>query len=820
MLTVSLTLRSYIRTPLRSLMVFFALLCSSAGLTAVTVINNTAKDHYTQAQQPLLKNVRYYVSGSADAPLTKSLYAQLRRAGFNNLIAVNQKYVALESEKARRFISVIAFDSFAILSLSGSERTRQFEQSDTFLPALSASWQVPGQLLIHPDFARQLDVNNGDQLSTTDQGLLPPLLLAELPGLGQQVVTDIATFHSIFEPSSITAYYLVGDLSEARLTALKDALPEGTSLKAMNTGENAAELTESFHLNIFAMSLMMFVVCLFIAANAMNLLLSQRESNIRVLRQLGVSRKSLIVSQSIEMILLGTIMSIPGVFMGIYLAGLLAPAVMDTLDNLYGVHVGYAESSFVSLYLISASSCGIGAFLAALAPLYRLNQRVFNRHDLALPPQDGLWQLAGAGLLIAAACLWTAFDNIANSFAIIALVIFSGCFWVIGFLPTALNGICNQLSKRNVLLHYAFADAARLSRRTKVAYCAFFIAVAANLGMNLMVDSFRQATQDWLSQRLNATAYLSVAATQHEQLVDWHNNAYSNVTLIPRLSLQVNQGDESIVIRSLTSSRAFRNAMQFDRVSTAHWEQFDSGVGTFINQQWMFSKGVAIGDTIAVDFPDGTTHRFKVSGVYRDYGNPNRQMVLPLEYLQRFKGEVSNYALMSETSAAIDDFANQLDMTNIEYQLFRKERILGLSMETFDQTFVITDSLNIVTLLVAAFSLTISILILNRDQAPEQALMRSLGLSRHLLFFLNSLQYLSVTLLAAMLAVPFGIVLSWLLINLVNVQAFYWQYPLVFNWLDIASLLTLSTLLVVIAASVPLFQRANRPLIQDVKWLS
>ncbi|KTF07597.1 conserved hypothetical protein, secreted, partial [marine sediment metagenome] len=47
-----------------------------------------------------------------------------------------------------------------------------------------------------------------------------------------------------------------------------------------------------------------------------------------------------------------------------------------------------------------------------------------------------------------------------------------------------------------------------LSSKTRLAVCAFFIALTANIGMNTMTDSFRDATEQWLTQRLYAPFYL------------------------------------------------------------------------------------------------------------------------------------------------------------------------------------------------------------------------------------------------------------------------------------------------------------------------
>ncbi|MFQ3237638.1 MAG: putative ABC transport system permease protein [Paraglaciecola sp.] len=107
-----------------------------------------------------------------------------------------------------------------------------------------------------------------------------------------------------------------------------------------------------------------------------------------------------------------------------------------------------------------------------------------------------------------------------------------------------------------------------------------------------------------------------------------------------------------------------------------------------------------------------------------------------------------------------------------------------------------------------------------QDTRPQLTLLRAMGVSRRTLQGLSLGQFLLLCLIALMFAIPFGILLGWLLINLINKQAFYWTYPLHISIGQIAIVSALSLVLVSVIILLPLLSANNRPLIKDIRWLN
>ena len=105
--------------------------------------------------------------------------------------------------------------------------------------------------------------------------------------------------------------------------------------------------------------------------------------------------------------------------------------------------------------------------------------------------------------------------------------------------------------------------------------------------------------------------------------------------------------------------------------------------------------------------------------------------------------------------------------------------VLALSLTIFDRTFAITRALNALTLLVAAVAIFSSLLAVYQLRRPEYALWRSLGMSWFGFFMVSGFPIVLMTVAAMALALPLGIVLSWLLIHKINVISFGWTMPVI-----------------------------------------
>lgn len=817
--TLWLLWASYRQYYLRTLIVILAILTAGAGFSSVLILNESAKQSYQQAAQPLLQQV--YARITSKTQLTKQDYAKLRKLGFNNLVPVLRERLKIKQPGTNKSIiaNVIGMDMFALLSLPPrNDHLISSGNGDKMVTSRLPFNNLLSEAIIHKDYAAELGLLKAQILTLENQKTLPRLLVTEQAGLGRQIVLDIDALQHSTGQLGLSEIFVIGELDSDLVRQVESAIPVHLNFEKLVTGDDATALTGSFHLNLQAMSLLMFVVCMFVVMNALNLLTLKRITHFKLLRQLGVSRATLYQAMTIEMVLLCLLTTPLSVFLGIRLAEVLSPAVTQTIASLYNVHIGFYQFSFGSLMLKSFSVVVIGALCALALPIWLLNTRIsaiqYTKPNKKLA---SVWLIGAVICSITAIVLVVAGNSLLSSFLAIAVLVFAGCFAMIDGLPRLLRILQNIAPARFPMLKWSLADSVKATSLSKTAYCAFFIAVACNIGMNLMVDSFRQATEDWLAQRLLAQGY--IYTSQPEKLSEFNESHQQDAQLLPRKSIDAKIQEIDITVLSYPSGEQFEQAMVFVDALPIVWSEFNRKNGILINQQLALAQGYRLNDYVELSITPTTRLEKKIVGIYYDYGNPGFQTLLSLEEMNQYSSTSRMFAVFANSDNQYQNFSANLSNSSIDYTLYSTDQLMQVSMQTFDRTFLITKSLNWITLFVAAFSLASSIVIIDMDSRAQRGLVRSLGVSRPRLFQLGLFQYLTASFLVCLVAIPFGVALSWLLINLVNAKAFYWTYPLKVFPSSILGVGAASLVIVAIVSAFPLLAINKRRIIEDIKWL-
>ena len=804
-----------------------ALVVACAGLSAVLLINSAAKASYASAHQPFLTEVEQRIVPRAGQTLSKQDYAQLRRQGLTQLIPVLRSRQTLTHTKnaSQHSVLLLGIDTFAVLSYLTSADKSKNKQSQP--SQLSQLWQSPASSMLHPHFAKQLGYTSDMTVLLENGQSLPKLQVADISGLGREIILDIGQLQKILGQNTISELLVVGD-KNTNTEVLKHVLPQHLKLENLNTAEQAQQLTASFHLNLLAMAGLMFVVCMFVVMNALHLLFMRRWHSLRVCRQLGVSYRQIYLAHGCELVILSLFCAPVGSLLGLFLAQFASPMMTQTLASLFDVRVGFTDASYFWLVLQSFMACLIGAVVAAILPMRQLNTKL---NMLTVPgttqqkTADFKWLLTSCVLILFAVCLFVYarhYTSVGASFMAISMIILAGCCLVIFIVPLLLRALFWIIPMRWVLCRWAAADGVALSQKSKIACCAFFIAVTSNLGMNLMVDSFRQATQEWLQQRLVADLY--VRTEEPALFTSWLQAQNLDIELHTRQSMDaqlISAAATSIELRSYPSTQLYQDALSLVAVKQDAWQQFNVGSGVFINQQLAMRHNLDLNDQLNFRAEESAPDSRVIVGIYYDYGNQMAQAYLPASAFSQSSASASLLALHFSSQQQRQAFEQLLTSNSSipQFSSITSQDLFAVSMATFERTFVITDGLNFVTLLVAALSLATSVLMIDMDNRPQRALMRSLGLGHYRLAGISLMQYSLLGSLTCLVAVPFGLALTWLLINLINVQAFSWSYPMLISPDKLLKTCAVSLSLIVIVVALPLYQLSRRKLIEDIKCI-
>ena len=249
------------------------------------------------------------------------------------------------------------------------------------------------------------------------------------------------------------------------------------------------------------------------------------------MRVIGMTRKEVFNWILLEALIIGSLGTVMGLFLGMILAESLLNQVTQTMNDLYFVQT-VSSVQFSPITLSKSILLGIGATLfsaylpareaSSVKPALILKNSLTeeiqqNRFTILgvfgffgiltgfatlIWGSDGLWvSYSGVFLLIIGSAMMV--PMMTRIFSRILKPVFSLIFGVFGGMT--LRGIESQLG------------------RTGIAIAALTIAVAATNSLDLMVSSFRTAVSSWLESQLRADIYISppsLLSNQNSQFID------------------------------------------------------------------------------------------------------------------------------------------------------------------------------------------------------------------------------------------------------------------------------------------------------------
>ena len=655
-----------------------------------------------------------------------------------------------------------------------------------------------GAILASPATAGRI-ANFDEQLRTID-GLAPGIAIADISTV-QAIENRVSYDHFILLPEQ--------PFEQPELVEIAPNL----AIEEPDTASDLARLTDSFHLNLTAFGLLSFVVGLFIVNGAVGLAFEQRRTVFRTLRAIGVSNTVLVSLLIAELLIFALVAGAIGIALGYLIAAALLPDVAATLRGLYGANVEGALTLAPSWWLSGLVIAVLGTALAAATHL----AQVARLSPLATA-QPRAWALASGGTMR----LQLGLAGIALAIALTAGLIGGGLiagFTLLGgmliaaalALPSALTWvlrIAERLSPDRPLVQWFWADTRQQLPGLTRALMALLLALAANIGVSTMVGSFRLTFTGWLDQRLASEVYIGaedesdvpallafVTPRVEAVLPIWHTDA--DIAGAP--------GE----IYGVVDHPTYRENWPLLSALPSVWDQISDGEGALVNEQLARREDLNPGDTLQMPGGWYTT----VLGVYSDYGNPLGQVILPLEVLTDRYSDVDKQDL--GLRLPVDDIPDLREALIKDFGLppeniVDQSELKRFSLDVFDRTFAVSAALNVLTLTIAAIAILTSLLTLAAMRLPQLAPLWAIGTSRRVLARIEVIRALTLAVLTFVLAIPVGLVLAWVLLAVINVEAFGWRLPLHLFPRDWIWLLALSLLAAGLASLWPARRLATR----------
>ena len=720
--TLAVLLSHWRRHPMQLATLLIGLISATALWSGVQALNQQARNSYDRAAATFGGSRTAMLVARSGGSFPQKLFVDLRRAGWP-VSPVLEGRIQIEGR------------SFRLLGIEPVTLPAEVGNAPAVGKADLLSFMTPpGAMLVAPETLSDLKLAEGARPEAHGGTLLPPLRVQPnlVPGV---LVVDIGIAQSLLKMPDQLSRLLIGKAAGKR-ASLESVAGDTLRLIEPEAETDLERLTDSFHLNLTAFGLLSFFVGLFIVNSAIGLAFEQRLPVLRTLRACGVSARMLNGVLVLELVSLALIAGLIGLVCGYFIAGALLPDVAASLRGLYGAQIPGHLTLKPQWWIAGVAISILGALAAAAASLTKAL-----RLPLLATAQPFAWQQAqrrwltyqsvlALAAFAAAACLLWFGDSLISGFAVLAALMLGAALILPMFLELVLS--LGQRYARAPLSVWFWADSRQQLSGLSLALMALLLALAVNVGVSTMVESFSRTFLVWLDGRLAADVYVNAANdAQAHEIRAWLRERPEVEAILPGGRADTQLAGAPIEVLGLPDHATYRDNWPLLQSVDNAWVKLRPGNAALVSEQLSRRLRLSVGDRIEVPAPGGSW-TLDVAGIYADYGNPKGQIAVNFAALTRRFPEipltrmglrVAPPKIPALISALQEKFA--LDDRNVADQATMKAE----STRIFNRTFSVTSALNAFTLGVAGVALLTSLL--DARQFPPAATGAAMGDRHH-----------------------------------------------------------------------------------------
>ena len=626
------------------------------------------------------------------------------------------------------------------------------------------------------------------------------------PGIA---VGDVSLVQKLLKYDKIS-YLIINPEQPLEQRKLKDIAPH-LNIQSIKQMTDVSQLTDSFHLNLSAFGLLSFAVGLFIVHSTIGLAFEQRRAMIRSMRSMGVSLRRLIILVTMEMIFFATIGAVIGIILGYFMAGLLLPDVAATLRGLYGANISGTLQLRLDWWISGLLIALLGTALAISSQIWQITKL-----PILASSKPRAWMLVTASyfnlqikiavvLLTLGGFCAILIDGLIAGFALLGALLIAAAL----ALPSLLAWCLKQLQKyaKAPLWSWFWADTRQQLPGLSLALMALLLAVSANIGVSTMVSSFRLTFTSFLDQRLAPELFLQVA-NENQSIKLTNFLSEKGVEVLPLMSTETTISQQPVELFGIKIGDTYRDNWRFLEAVESPWDTIQLGKAIIVNEQFARRTNLWVGDQVAIDL----NFTLPIAAVVGDYGNPKGQVIVTEEIFSTLHPKLYPARFGIRTSNPTELQYQVINQIGIDSDsIIDQKSLKAFSMEVFERTFLVTSALNILTLGVASFAILMSLLTLADRRIPQLAPVWALGLTRSQIGKLELFRAVLLASFVVIFSLPTGLILAWVLLNVINVKAFGWQLPMFLFPAEYFKLGLYAVVAAFLAASWPSFRLIRTP---------
>ncbi len=814
------------RHPLRTALMTIGIAIGVAGMIAIDISKTSITKSFELSTSALISRSTHQIVGS-NFTIPQHIFTQLRtQLGIKASAPVITRHVKTDQLGNNTF-TLMGIDPFSEIHFRSFETIKGLNSRPMDLssgrPGVLISRRNARQFNVKLDRPIYLRLGN-KEIKTIVAGFIDTGDVNSRNPADGVILTDIATAQELLElGDNITRIDLL--LHKDDIDKVRQILPKGVFLVETNKRNQVVRgLSRSFETSLTAFSMLALFMGIFLIYNTVSFSVARRRHINGTLKALGASGRQIFLMVILEVFLFSLVGSILGALLGVGLGKGAVNAVCSTVSDMYFV-LTVSQAHISSMTILKGVLAGITAsFLASIFPALKASRAIpitlMQRSASERAVQNKIPVFMFTGLLLIS-CAIMIFKVIALPPAydfIGVFILFLGSSFLAPGLVLLISRACSGLVKKygKVLFKMAARNVVRSLSRTSVLIASLMVVVSVFIGIEIMTKSFRASIETWVDGHIGGDIHVS-STDELDRRLDF--DLLDQIRKLPQVKDLSAYNIHRIYSVVAGEVHIFSYIKDLSEKQWTWTVQRSDKMETFLEQGWILVSEIFArkhsfnpenGDSVTLETIQGPV-RFKIAGVFRDFFMGGGRAVVSRDVMKKYWGldDITSIQIFLNSTDEIEPTIHMIKKMIPETKMVKV--VSGLSIKqsilsVFDKTFVITTALQILTAIVAFTGILNSVMALLIERKKELGILRACGAKSDQVGRLMIMECGINGFISGVLALPLGIFLAWVLIDIINQRSFGWSYDMVLSMGILLQALLLSVGAAGIAGIIPAFQ--------------
>jgi len=513
-------------------------------------------------------------------------------------------------------------------------------------------------------------------------------------------------------------------------------------------GQQFEAMTAAYSTMVSLSSVFALFIGMFIIYNSFAIAVTQRRSEIGILRALGATRAHIRRLFLAESAITGLVGSLGGLVFGLLIARGIAASIGSLINDVYGI-AQHAEEIATSPTLLVLSAV-IGIVTSVVAAFIPARQAA--RVDPVQALQKGKYQVLSAGENRARAVVAAIFAAASVACLFVAssrVVFYTGYAMAIGvalllgpLLSLALSRLLRPLLKwlRPVEGALAADSLIQAPRRTSASVAALMLSIAVVVAFGGMARASYNSILDWMGTTLNPDLFVTPSQDFSIRTLRFPPEMAPELKAIPGIARVQMVRNARIIFREtpvlIVASEIASVAETVLRRTIAGdpdgmFQQTAEGRGVMVSDNLAQLQGLRLGEVIEIPAPHGTI-RLPIAGIIVDYSDQQGTIIVDRSLFEQYwhDDSVNAFRVYLTPGAQVPDVKRRIleaFARDRQVFVFTNDELKAYILRITDQWFALSSVQIAVAVLVAILGIVNTLTVSITDRRRELGVLKAVG---------------------------------------------------------------------------------------------